>query len=97
MGFHSDLMGLYSDLMGLYKGKMASFPLIQVVWPGPGVVGKPIHRKIPEGVIVDPMGTQLTFTAFEEHGELPKWLLGGKNRSVWYLACLKFPVNGWMD
>ena len=40
------------------------------------MVGKPIHRKIPEGVIVDPMGTRLTFTAFEEHGELPKWLLG---------------------
>jgi len=39
-----------------------------------GVVGKPIYRKIPEGVIVDPMGTRLTFTAFEEHGELPEWL-----------------------
>lgn len=39
-----------------------------------GIVGKPIYRKVPDGVIVDPVGTPLTFTAVEEHGELPEWL-----------------------
>eukprot|EP00434_Breviolum_minutum_P030584 symbB.v1.2.027046.t1/scaffold2748.1/size71683/5 len=39
-----------------------------------GVVGEAIFKKIPQGVIIDPAGTSLSFTAFEDHGPLPEWL-----------------------
>ena len=41
-----------------------------------GVVGEAIFKKIPQGVIIDPAGTSLSFTAFEDHGPLPEWSLG---------------------
>eukprot|EP00438_Fugacium_kawagutii_P007350 Skav219317 [mRNA] locus=scaffold1152:213977:219383:- [translate_table: standard] len=48
------------------------------------VVGEPIVRKVPEGIIVDPEGTQLTYSAFGEHGFLPKWLkFDPENMTFW--------------
>ena len=45
-----------------------------------GVVGEAIFKKIPQGVIIDPAGTSLNFSAFEDHGPLPEWSLGEMKR-----------------
>ena len=55
-----------------------------------GVVGEAIFKKIPQGVIIDPAGTNLSFTAFEDHGPLPEWSLGAQMAGeVWKLELIK--------
>ena len=58
-----------------------------------GVVGEAIFKKIPQGVIIDPAGTNLSFTAFEDHGPLPEWSLGAQMAGeVWKLELIN---RGW--
>ncbi|CAK9073867.1 unnamed protein product [Durusdinium trenchii] len=39
-----------------------------------GTVGEKMVRQVPEGVVSDPLGSQLHFSAHGEHGTLPHWM-----------------------